>query len=226
MGLVWQPWRPQHDAFRINRNPISLPMELTSFAIFVVVAWLLLKKSEQRKHITLLGRHLAEFQIENLMETLSAGYARALGERDTIRRDQVWRHLEATERQISAQVTKFSARLAQLGEGDTRVSTLALSVPYAALLVPRASFDLRQALALHARGIAGVVANADQRTLNDRAFSLSAELFLMQHTCHWFCNSKTVASARLLARHGTTHAQVLAAVAPETRQAYEVLTAS
>ena len=39
----------------------------------------------------------------------------------------------------------------------------------------------------------------------------------MQHTCHWFCNSKTVASARLLARHQTTYEQVLASVTPETR---------
>jgi len=45
-------------------------------------------------------------------------------------------------------------------------------------------------------------------------------LFLMQHTCHWFCRSKTVASARLLARHKTSYAQVLAAVAPQTREAY------
>jgi hypothetical protein len=52
------------------------------------------------------------------------------------------------------------------------------------------------------------------------AFTISAELFLMQHTCHWFCKSKTVASARVLARHKTTYEQLVAAVAPDTRAAY------
>lgn len=56
-----------------------------------------------------------------------------------------------------------------------------------------------------------------------KAFTLMAELLLLQHTCHWFCRSKLVASARLLARHQTPYAQVLASVAPQTRQAYCVL---
>ena len=55
---------------------------------------------------------------------------------------------------------------------------------------------------------------------------MSAELFLMQHTCHWFCKSKTVASARLMARHKTTYEQVLASVAPATRDAYQKLLAA
>jgi len=53
---------------------------------------------------------------------------------------------------------------------------------------------------------------------------MSAELFLMQHSCHWFCRSRAVASARLQARHQTSHAQVLAAVSPATREAYRKLT--
>jgi hypothetical protein len=55
------------------------------------------------------------------------------------------------------------------------------------------------------------------------AFTMSAELFLMQHTCHWFCKSKTVASARMLALHKTTYAQLVASVAPGTRDAYRAL---
>lgn len=47
-----------------------------------------------------------------------------------------------------------------------------------------------------------------------------AELLLMQHSCHWFCRSKLVASARLLARHKTPYPKVLASVAPQSRQAY------
>jgi len=52
---------------------------------------------------------------------------------------------------------------------------------------------------------------------------MSAELFLMQHTCHWFCKSKVVASARMLARHQTAYAQLVASVAPATREAYTAL---
>ena len=45
----------------------------------------------------------------------------------------------------------------------------------------------------------------------------------MQHTCHWFCRSKNVASARLLARHQTHYHQVLAAVSEKTRMQYTQL---
>ena len=64
------------------------------------------------------------------------------------------------------------------------------------------------------------------RSPRDKAFTLSAELFLIQHTCHWFCNSKDIASARLLMRHKTTYAQVLQAVDADTRNAYCALTGS
>ena len=65
--------------------------------------------------------------------------------------------------------------------------------------------------------------NSRKQSPKNKAFTLSAELFLMQHTCHWFCRSKTVASARMLARHKTSYAQLLASVSPETRQAYGAL---
>jgi hypothetical protein len=42
----------------------------------------------------------------------------------------------------------------------------------------------------------------------------------MQHTCHWFCRSKSVASARMLARHRTSYEQVVGAVLPQTRSDY------
>ena len=57
----------------------------------------------------------------------------------------------------------------------------------------------------------------------DRAYMMTAELFLMQHTCHWYCKSKTVASARMLARHQTPHEQLVASVSAETRNAYLTL---
>ncbi|MCY1373545.1 hypothetical protein D9M69_608290 [compost metagenome] len=52
---------------------------------------------------------------------------------------------------------------------------------------------------------------------------MSAGLFLMQHTGHWFCKSKAVASARMLTRHQTSYEQLLEAVSPETREAYRAL---
>ena len=79
---------------------------------------------------------------------------------------------------------------------------------------------MRKALSMHAHAISSAVANRANQSQKDKAYTLSAELFLMQHTCHWFCRSKAVASARLLARHKTSYAQVLAAVAPQTRHDY------
>jgi hypothetical protein len=42
----------------------------------------------------------------------------------------------------------------------------------------------------------------------------------MQHSCHWFCKSRWVASARMLARHQTRYVQLLEAVSEPTRIAY------
>ena len=68
-----------------------------------------------------------------------------------------------------------------------------------------------------------MAANAQQLGPKAQAYMMSAELLLMQHTCHWFCRSKAVASARLLARHQTSYAQVLDAVSPATRSDYLAL---
>ena len=201
-------------------------MEIFPLVLLMVVGVYLLKKSERHRRIVLLGTHLGSYQIEKLMETLTEGYMRALAEKDPERRDQIWRYLDTSETQLSGQFNKFCAEFAKLDADDTRVSTLGLAIPYAARLFPNATFDLRQALAIHAQGLAQAASNELQRSSRDKAFTLSAELFLMQHTCHWFCNSKAVASARLMARHQATHAQVLAAVAPDTRAAFQALTGS
>jgi hypothetical protein len=78
-------------------------------------------------------------------------------------------------------------------------------------------------MALHGRGIAALVENRAGLERKRQAFMLSAELLLFQHTCHWYCRSKPVASARLLRRHKTSHEQVLASVTPDTRRAYQAL---
>ena len=65
----------------------------------------------------------------------------------------------------------------------------------------------------------------DQQLAGDvTADTISAvELFLLQHTCHWYCKSRLVASGRMLARHGTSYHQLLAAVRPRTRADYLAL---
>jgi len=79
---------------------------------------------------------------------------------------------------------------------------------------------MRKLLSVHAHAIAQAASNRLGQEPKGKAFTLMAELFLMQHSCHWFCRSKMVASARLLARHKSPYVQVLASVAPPTRQAY------
>ena len=73
---------------------------------------------------------------------------------------------------------------------------------------------------MHTQGVSSGIANRDALSERDRAFRLSAELLLLQHSCHWFCRSKMVASARMFSRHQTHYLQLLAAVAPATRAAY------
>lgn len=201
-------------------------MEIFPFVLFITVGVYMLRKVDQRKRIALLGSNLAHYQIEKLMETLTDGYMRALGEADLERREQIWRHLDTAETQLCQQFNKFSAEFSKLNTADTRVSTLPIAIPFAARLFPGATFDLGKALAIHADGLMRAAGTAQHRTPKEKAFTLSAEVFLMQHTCQWFCNSKTVASTRMVMRHQTTHAQVLASVTPETRTAYKALTGS
>ncbi len=197
-------------------------MDLLIFAA-LVVGVLVLKNRDQRKRIVLLGGHLARYDIEKLMEGLTEGYLRALGEADAERQAQVWSFLDAQEVKLRDQFQAFAAEFSKEDAALTRVSKLPVAVPFASTLFPAATFDLRQALALHAQAIADGVDNQAQRSHKAKAFTLSAELFLMQHTCHWFCRSKAVASARLFARHKTPYAQVLESVAPATRRRYEAL---
>lgn len=178
------------------------------------------RKKDQSERIALLGSVLSRFDIEKLMESLTDGYLRALGEEDPERQAQVWSYLEVQEQTLSEQFAAFAAEFATQDAAATRVSRLPVAIPYAARWWPSAGFDVREAFAIHARGIASVIENRAGLSPKRRAFTLSAELFLMQHTCHWYCRSKTVASARLLARHKTAYQQVLQSVSLETRDAY------
>ncbi|MGJ7566920.1 hypothetical protein ACSFBM_23950 [Variovorax sp. GB1R11] len=199
-------------------------MEILTLVALIAAGFYILKSREQRQRIAVLGSHLGRYQIERLMESLTSGYLRCLGEDDAERRQQIWHLLDATEEKIASQLDSFSTEMARVPEPIARVSKLPVALPLATQLLPAASFDLREALRIHARGVAGVTRNDANRTPKSKAFTMSAELFLMQHTCHWYCKSKTVASARMLARHHTSYDQLLAAVSPETRNAYRALT--
>jgi hypothetical protein len=199
-------------------------MEILTLVALIAAGAYILKSKDQRQRIVLLASHLGRYQIEKLMESLTSGYLRCLGEDDAERRQQIWSLLDSTEEKLSAQFDSFAAEFARTPEADTRVSKLPVAIPFAHKLFPSATFDMRQALVIHARGIGGVMKNEAQRSPKSKAFTMSAELFLMQHSCHWFCKSKTVASARMLARHQTSYEQLLDAVSPETRETYRALT--
>lgn len=199
-------------------------MEFFTLVTCVAIAVYILKLSEERRRIALLGSHLGQYQIEKLMETLTDGYLRALGEKDAERREQVWNQLAGTELKLCEQFTRFATGFSKVDEVDARASKLPIAIPFVAKLFPGLTFDMRKVLAIHAQGILQAAENSAQRTPKDKAFTMSAELFLMQHSCHWFCKSKAVASARMLMRHKTSHEQLVASVSPETRAAYLALT--
>lgn len=193
--------------------------------LFVVLAGLALlaqvaKLREQTQRIAFLGSFLAKYRIEKLMEDLLIGYQRALGESDPGRQMQVWRHLEPTEQNLNAQFNLFVLAFAEVYSARARVSKLPVALPFLSMAMPATTFDLRKLMAVHGRGIDLAVANAQGLTPKRKAFTLMAELLLMQHSCHWFCRSKVVASARMLARHQTSYEQLLDSVHAETRQAY------
>ena len=203
-------------------------MDFSLLLIAVAVGAHFVRAREQKQRIALLGRHLASYDIEKLMESLTAGYLRALGEFDADRQAQIWHLLATTQAKLSEQFNQFSGAVAQLGAASTRVSKLPVAIPYATLLFPGASFDLREALRIHALGLqeasmAGASAT-EAGNAKRKAFTMMAEILLMQHTCHWYCRSEGLASARLLKRHQTTYAQVLGSVSLATRQAYGALT--
>ncbi|MBP6894974.1 hypothetical protein ABIC63_004029 [Pseudacidovorax sp. 1753] len=184
----------------------------------------LLKRRDQQRRIALLGAKLAPYRIEPQMETLLDGYLRWLDEADEDRRRQIWQTLCATEESLAEQLRRFAADVAGTEAPLAQMSKLPMWLPWAQpLLSGGLLFDVRRAFAIHAKGIAAVAANEPGLADKPRAFMMSAELLLLQHTCHWFCRSKAVASARLLARHGTSYEQVLASVSPRTRSDYLAL---
>jgi len=91
-------------------------MEILILATFIVIGASILKSVDQCRRIALLGSHLGHYQIEKLMENLTEGYLRCLGEDDVERRAQIWALLDSTEQKLSAQFDSFAAEFAGVDE--------------------------------------------------------------------------------------------------------------
>lgn len=195
-------------------------METVLILLVVAAGWQVLRVHYQRTHIALLGRHLASLQLERHMEALTQGYTRAIQEQDETRQLQVLATFDVTERAVAAQVQSLADTMQKESAQATSVGTLPFCVPYAERFLPAAVRDFRTLLHIHAAGLRHAVENEDRRDAKSRAYRLSAELYLLQHSCHWFCKSRTVANARLLVRHQVKHQKVLESVSAATRSSY------
>lgn len=193
-------------------------MELIVFLGLAWAAWLFIKARQQQRRIALLGSFLSRYAIEKNIETVTQGYLRALGEAEPGRQAQVLQLLRTSEQALCSQVAQLAKDLAAAEPPVTAVSKLPVWTPFPPAL--GGAFDLREALRIHARGICRAVDVPPEASPRDRAFAISAELLLMQHTCHWFCRSRLVASSRMLSRHRTSYDQLVASVLPQTRAEY------
>lgn len=204
---------------------IDTRMDFFTWIIVGAIAVYVLQSAEQRRRVRLLGAHLAPTQVEKLMGGLIEGYMRALDEKDPERRKQVWALLSHSEKSLADQLQRLVSSFEQESAEDTRVSTLPLALPYFDRLLPSHTFDMRQALKLHAQAVRNACApeDVDLETRKRMAFTMSAELLLLQHTCHWFCKTRTIASMRLIARQKTNYEQVLQSVSRSTLSEYQKL---
>lgn len=198
-------------------------MNLLVALLLLLVGVRLLNMRDQHERIALLGKHLGRYQIEKLMESLVQGYMRALGESDAQRQLSIWRMLASAERDLCTQVSALALDFSKEAPARTRISKLPLALPFATRWWSSQCVDARKLLSLHAHALTRASGEQPGQSPKQKAFTFMAELFLFQHTCHWFCRSKIVASARLLARHQTAYAQVLASVPAPTRDAYLAL---
>ncbi|NYT64730.1 hypothetical protein H0A58_01955 [Alcaligenaceae bacterium] len=196
-------------------------MNTVLILLLFALAWQMLRVRYQRTHILLLGQHLSSLQLERHMETLTEGYTRAIGETDEIRQRQVLEMFTQNEAAVATQSLALANAMQKESLQATSMTTLPFCLPYAEQFLPGITRDFRKLLHIHAAGLRYVVDNQGGWDAKNRAFHLSAELYLLQHSCHWFCKSRAVADARLLMRHQVQHQKVLESVSDVTRLAYQ-----
>lgn len=195
-------------------------MDIALILLMIVAAWQVLRIRYQRTHVALLGSHLASLQLERHMETLTQGYARAINEKEEARQLQVLETFAQTERAVAGQIQSLANAMQKETLPATSMGALTFCIPYAERFVPALTRDFRELLHIHATGLRHVVDNESHWDPKTRAYHLSAELYLLQHSCHWFCKSRAVADARLMLRHQVNHQKVLDSVSAVTRSAY------
>jgi hypothetical protein len=194
-------------------------MDIAITLLIVAVVWQVARMRYQRGRIALLGGHLANLQLERHMETLTQGYLRAIHEQDESRQLQVLATYTPTEHTVAAQANTLANSMQKESPQATSMSALPFCLPYAERFLS-GTRDFRALLQIHAAGLRHVVDNEAGWDPKTRAFHMSAELYLLQHSCHWFCKSRNTADARLLMRHQVSRKEVLASVSDVTREAY------
>ena len=177
-------------------------MEFIVVVLPLLVSLHLLNRQQQQLRIQRLAALLRPLALEKLMEQLNTGYLRALGESDPVRSEPIWRLLTESEQRFGEQLQRLAEDAARLNADQTRISRWPVWAALAARWLPANSFDLRDLLRIHARGVAEVLRNPRGLTRRDQAFMLSADMLLFQHT---------------------SHAQALDAASPTTRSAYRAL---
>lgn len=195
-------------------------METGFLLILLVGLWWVVQRHDQARRIAFLSQQLEGLQLERHMQTLTQGYLRVLGEDDAERRSQGWAGYCGIETAAASQLETLARRVSGAPTELTRIGKWLLHVPYVERINAAATRDFRALLSLHAEGLRAVVDNTAGLGPKQRAYRLSAELLLFQHSCHWFCKSRALADARLAAAHHVTHAKVLESVSEVTRRAY------
>src|SRR5690606_41263423 len=100
-------------------------MDIALLLIAALVGWHLLRQRYQREHITLLGKHLNNLQLERHMESLTQGYARAINEDSERRQRQVLDAFTQTEQAEAAHDQTLSdAVQADRREAESHVSLI------------------------------------------------------------------------------------------------------
>src|SRR5690606_5495250 len=150
-------------------------MNIALTLLAIVVAWRVVCLRYQRTHIALLGKHLANLQLERHMETLTQGYARAIGEEAETRRLQVLETFAQTERAVAAQAQSLAHAMQKESAQAASICAISFCVPYIERFSVAATRDFRKLLHIHAAGLRHVVDNEDGLDAKSRAFHLSAE---------------------------------------------------
>lgn len=195
-------------------------MDAVILLLAVAVIWRVLSARYQKAHIALLARHLAHHQLERHMETLTQGYTRAIQADSESRQLQILETFAQTERAVASQAQAVATSLQQESLQNTSLGIWPMCIPYAERFAPSITRDFRELFQIHAQGLRYVIDNAAAWNPKERAYHLSAELYLLQHSCHWFCKSRGIANARLQLRHKVEYQKVVDSVSETTRSAY------